>query len=413
MYLTDECVGRIRGDFTILDQSIHGHPLVYLDNAATTQMPNQVIDAVATHYRRDNANVHRGVHTLSERSTASFERARETVRRFINAERAEEVVFTGGTTDAINLVASSFSRRLTPDDAVVVTALEHHANFVPWQQACVKAGAKFVVIPIDEAGNVDLEVLENVLGHESVGMVATTHVSNVTGTVTPINDIVRLAHQHNALVLVDAAQSIRHEEIDVSGMDCDFLCFSGHKMLGPTGIGVLYGRYSALRMLDPVRYGGEMVDKVGVRETTFADLPLRFEAGTPNYVGAIALGSAIDYMESIGIDAIRERERALLAYAEDGLRSIDGLSVLGSPARRGGCLSFVVEFAHPFDIALLMDARGIALRSGNQCAQPLLHEVYGIQGVTRLSPAFYNTFPEIDSCIDVLRDTIALLRASA
>lgn len=413
MDLTDERIETIRNDFPILHQEVHGKPLVYLDNGATTQVPNQVLNTIVEHYQNNNANVHRGIHTLSERSTAALEQAREKTRAFLNANKPEEIVFTKGTTDAINLIARSLEQNLPPNTTVAVSALEHHANFVPWQQACKRTGARFVVIPLDNHGDIDIAELKKLLNRENVAIVAVTHVSNVTGTVNPVEYIAELAHQHGALMLVDAAQSIRHEEVDVKAIDCDFLCFSGHKMLAPTGIGVLYGRYGILKDLDPVEFGGEMVDTVQTGQTTFETPPLRFEAGTPNYVGAIALGSAIDYLNEIGRASIREREHELLEYAEEQLASLDSISILGSPKKRGGCLSFSVESVHPLDLATLMDTQGIALRSGSQCAQPLLHETYGVRNITRLTPAFYNTFAEIDACTAALRRIAPLLQAAA
>lgn len=405
-------VETIRQDFPILDQTIGKHSLIYLDNGATTQMPDAVLGALATHYHFDNANVHRGIHTLSERSTASFEQARKTVQSFVNAMSSDEIVFTGGTTDSINMVARAWEDRVKPDATIAVTALEHHANFVPWQQLCKRTGARFEVIPLTPEGDVDLEALGEVLRTQNVSLVAVAHVSNVLGCVSPIRAIADMAHEHDAHLLVDAAQSIRHENVDVQELDCDFLCFSGHKMLGPTGIGVLYGKRGILSELSPVRFGGEMVDKVSTEKTTFEELPLRFEAGTPNYSGAIALAAAIDYIESTGRADIAAYEHELTEYAERALESIAGLRILGKPATRAGCLSFTVDDVHPFDLATFMDKQGVALRSGNQCAQPLLHEVYDVQNVTRLSPAFYNTTDEIDSCIALLERTIAMLRAA-
>ncbi|WP_303202164.1 aminotransferase class V-fold PLP-dependent enzyme [Raoultibacter timonensis] len=405
-------IDAIRGDFPILEQRIGDRPLIYLDNGATTQMPDAVLDALAAHYRTDNANVHRGIHTLSERSTAAFERARRTVQRFVNAAESDEIVFTGGTTDAINMAARAWEERVGPGSTIAVTALEHHANLVPWQQLCKRTGARFEVIPLTPQGDIDLEALETVLRSQKVSLVAVAHVSNVLGSVNPVREIAAMAHERGTCVLVDAAQSVRHEIVDVQDADCDFLCFSGHKMLGPAGIGVLYGKRELLAELSPVRFGGEMVDKVSFAETTFEKPPLRFEAGTPNYPGAIALAAAIGYIESAGRDKIASYEHELTAYAERALGSIDGLHVLGDPARRAGCLSFTVDDVHPFDLATFMDKQGVALRSGNQCAQPLLHEVYGVQNVTRLSPAFYNTHVEIDSCVELLGRTVALLRAA-
>lgn len=412
MNFSEENFDRIRSDFPILSQTIGTRPLVYLDNAATTQVPDPVLETIMRHYHTDNANVHRGIHTLSERSTAALEQAREKARAFINAGDGSEIVFTKGTTDAINTAARALESTIESDSTIVVSALEHHANFVPWQQLCERTGAHFQVIPLDEHADVDLSELEKVLATQKVALVAMTQVSNVTGTVNPIGEIVSLAHANGARMLVDAAQSIRHESVDVRALDCDLLAFSGHKMMAPTGIGVLYGKEELLAGLDPVEFGGEMVDVVTSKETTFEKPPLRFEAGTPNYVGAIALGAAMDYLEDVGREDIREREHELTLHAEKRLQEVEGLRILGSPRRRGGCVSFTIDAVHPFDLATLMDTQGFALRSGNQCAQPLLHETFGIQNITRLSPAFYNTFAEIDSCVDALKRVAPMLQAA-
>ncbi len=405
-------VETVRRDFPILGQSVKGCPLVYLDNGATTQMPEPVLQEIVRHYHTDNANVHRGIHTLSERSTAALEAAREKVRAYLNAKQAEEIVFTKGTTDSVNTLARALEPHIGEGDAIVASALEHHANFVPWQQLCLRTGAKFLVAPLDGNGDVDLGALGRLLSENRVALVAMTHVSNVTGTVNPVARIAGMAHEHGALMMVDAAQSIRHEEVDVQAIGCDFLAFSGHKTCAPTGIGVLYGRFEELEKLSPVEFGGEMVDIVTTERTTFEALPLRFEAGTPNYVGARALGAALDYLEGLGRKAVRSWEHKLLAYAEERLSAVEGLKILGHPAHRAGCLSFTVKDVHPFDLAALLDTQGVALRSGNQCAQPLLHETYGIQNVTRLSPAFYNTREEIDACTAALKRVIPLLQAA-
>ncbi|MBR0403899.1 MAG: SufS family cysteine desulfurase [Eggerthellaceae bacterium] len=400
----------IRRDFPILDQQVFGHPLIYLDNAATMQMPSPVLQAIVRHYHADNANVHRGIHALSERSTRALEDARERVCSFINARTSDEIVFTSGTTASLNMLADMLVGNLRPGSAVVSTLMEHHANFVPWQQACERTGHPFLVVPLDERGDLDLYAYQDLLENHDVSLVAFTHVSNVLGTVNPITDIVELAHEHRALAVIDAAQSIRHEAIDVQAIDCDFLAFSGHKMGAPTGIGVLYGKYDLLENLQPVRFGGEMVDDVCVDRTTFAPPPLRFEAGTPNYVGAIGLAAAIDYLEYLRLDDVREREAQLVHYAEERLQRIPGLHILGNPKMRMGCVSFTVDGVHPFDLATMADKLGVALRSGNQCAQPLLHEANGVQNVTRLSPAFYNTVGEIDMAVTCIERIVKLLK---
>ena len=403
-------VQEIRKDFPILQQAVFGYPLVYLDNAATMQMPEPVLQAIARHYHTDNGNVHRGIHALSERSTRALESARERVRAFVNAESADEIVFTSGTTCALNMLADLWFGSNRAGGAVVTTMMEHHANFVPWQQACAKHGCEFLVAPLDGNGDLDLNKLEGLFDRRDVSLLAVTHVSNVLGTVNPIRRIIDMAHAHGVAVVVDAAQSIRHEIVDVQEMDCDFLAFSGHKMGAPTGIGVLYGKMSEFEGLRPVRFGGEMVGDVRVAETTFGKPPLRFEAGTPNYVGAIGLASAVDYLEALGRADVRAYEHALLAYAEERFAEIKGLEFLGNPRRRAGCLSFMIEGAHPFDIATLADKLGVAFRSGNQCAQPLLCEAYDVCNITRLSPAFYNTYYEIDRAVEVLQRVLSRLR---
>lgn len=403
-------VQRVREDFPILDQEVFGHPLVYLDNAATMQMPEPVLQAVVRHYHTDNANVHRGIHALSERSTRALEDARERVRAFVNAESADEIVFTSGTTGSLNMLADMWFGSGRAGGAVITTMMEHHANFVPWQQACAKHGCKFLVAPLDENGDLDLNALEELLNRNDVSLLAVAHVSNVLGTVNPIGQIVDMAHAHDVAVVVDAAQSIRHEIVDVQAIGCEFMAFSGHKMGGPTGIGVLYGKMSELEKLRPVRFGGEMVGDVRVTETTFERPPLRFEAGTPNYVGAIGLAAAADYLDALGRNDIGAYEGELLAYATGRLEDIEGLSFLGNPQKRAGCLSFVVDGVHPFDLATMVDKLGVALRSGNQCAQPLLYEAYDAGNITRMSPAFYNTFDEIDTAVSALKRVISLLR---
>ena len=404
-------VQQVRKDFPILDQEVFGHPLVYLDSAATMQMPEQVLQAIVGHYHTDNANVHRGIHALSERSTRALENARERVRAFINAELADEIVFTSGTTASLNMLADMWARTAKPGSAVVTTMMEHHANFVPWQQACERCGHTFLAAPLDERGDLDLNALEALLSRDEVSLLTVAHVSNVLGAVNPIDRIVELAHAHGVLVAIDAAQSIRHEPVDVRALDCDFLAFSGHKMGGPTGIGVLYGKMAELEKLPPVRFGGEMVGDVRVSQTTFERPPLKFEAGTPNYVGAVGLAAAMDYLDHVGRADIHVYEHDLLEYAADRLFTIEGLEVLGNPEQRAGCLSFTVEGAHPFDIATLADKLGVAFRSGNQCAQPLLYEAYDVQNITRLSPAFYNTRYEIDRAVEVLQRVISRIRA--
>lgn len=401
----------IRQQFPILSRMVNKKPLVYLDNAATTQMPESVIDRLTAHYHSDNANVHRGIHTLSDASTSALEEARAKVCNFINARSTKEIIFTSGTTDSINIVARGFGAKNLKGASIIVSELEHHANYVPWQQLCAKRNGNFIVAPLNPRCDIDLEALECLLATNKVLITAVTHVSNVTGTVNPLTQICELAHSYGSLVLVDAAQSIRHEPVNVANIDCDFLCFSGHKMLGPTGIGVLYGKQKTLEKLAPTQFGGEMVDVVEQAQTTYVQLPLRLEAGTPNYVGAIGLGASIDFMESIGREKIAFYEKSLLSYAETRLSKVPRLTVLGKPLSRSGCISFSIDGVHPYDLAKMLDTQGIAIRSGSQCAQPLLRTIFKHRAVSRVSPAFYNTPEEVDFCVDSIAHTADLLRS--
>lgn len=400
-------VNEVRKDFPILSSQVNGRSLVYLDNAATTQMPLCVMDRIRQHYCHDNANVHRGIHTLSERSTKAYDSARETVRGFLHAENVDEIVFTQGTTDSINMVASGLRRRLHENNSIVVTELEHHSNFLPWQRLCNETGATFIVVPCLD-GEMDMDFFRKAMQHNPA-LVAVTQVSNLTGTVMPLEEIIPLAHEAGALVLVDGAQGIRHESVDVSRMDCDFYCFSGHKIMGPSGIGVLYGKRRALELLEPARVGGGMVDTVGKEHSTYGVLPFRLEAGTPNYPGAIGLAEAMNYIDALGKTAISEYEHGLVRYAEDALLNMKGLTVLGHPARRSGVISFVIEGVHPYDAASVVDKFGVALRSGTHCAQPAL-QTFNLQSALRLSPAFYNTREEIDFTCDALRRTTDIVK---
>ncbi len=404
-------VDEIRKQFPILSTQNHGHPLVYFDNAATTQMPEVVLNKLIEHYHTSNANVHRGVHSLSQKSTTDFEEAREKVTRFIGAESSNSIVFTKGATEAINKVALGIEGRIKAGDRIVVSMLEHHSNFVPWQQLCERTGASLIVVDLNESGDIDLEKLQEIL-YEPTALVAVTACSNVLGTVTPIQAITELAHTAGALCLIDGAQIMRHALINVQSIGCDFFCFSGHKIMAPTGIGVLYAAPHAVDVLEPVEFGGEMVDTVSTERTTFAKEPLCFEAGTPNYVGAIMLGYALDFLTACGREDIVLHEEALVGYAEDVFAQIEGLQILGSPQKRAGCLSFSVDRVHPFDLCLLADKLGLALRSGNNCAQPLLHEYLGLQNVARASFAFYNTFEEIDHAAGIIERVIPLVKSN-
>ncbi|MBR3396569.1 MAG: cysteine desulfurase [Lachnospiraceae bacterium] len=390
----------IRKDFPILSQQVYDRPLIYLDNAATTQMPETVLRRLEEHYRKDNANVHRGIHILSERSTESYEKARDTVHGFLGGGAGSEVIFTSGTTDSINLAAFGLAHTLSPGDRVIVSVLEHHANLLPWQRLCAVSGAELLVLPCPD-GEPDLTQYEQWLSEGRVRIVALTQVSNLTGTVFPLRKMSRPAREAGALFLADGAQGLRHETAPVEELGCDFYCFSGHKVLGPTGIGVLWGKKEALELLEPLRLGGGMVDVVQEQSYTAAGLPARLEAGTPNYSGAIALAAALEYLTSLNRKQVSDREDELLRYAEKQLSGIPGLHILGKPQERAGALSFTLDDVHPFDAASVVDKFGIALRSGTHCAQPALAS-FGVSAALRLSPAFYNTFEEIDEAVKAI-----------
>lgn len=391
-------VARVREDFPILRERVRGKPLVYLDNGATTQKPSVVIDTLADYYRHDNANVHRGVHTLSQRATDLYEAARGKVQRFLNADSPREIVFVRGTTEAINLVAQSYARpRLGPEDDIVISALEHHSNIVPWQLVCAAAGASLRVVPVDDAGEVRFEAFEKMIGPRT-RLVAVTHVSNAIGTVLPLERIVALAHSRKVPVLVDGAQAVSHLPVDVRSLDCDFYAFSGHKVFGPTGIGALYGKAAILSAMPPYQGGGDMIRSVTFGKTDFADIPARFEAGTPNIAGAIGLGAALDYVERIGRPAIAAHEHALLAYATERLAPIPGLRIIGMAKDKAAIVSFVLEGMHPHDVGTILDDAGVAIRAGHHCAMPLMQR-YGIPGTARASFALYNTREEVDALV--------------
>ncbi len=390
----------IRRDFPILQQQVHGQPLAYLDNAATSQKPAAVIEAVSRYYREDNANIHRAVHTLADRATAAYEGAREKVRRFINAGSSREVVFTRGATEAINLVAASFGQRLREGDEILVSHLEHHANIVPWQQLCERTGATLRVIPMTATGELDLADLDGLI-NERTRLVSVVHVSNVFGTINPVERIVEAAHAREIPVLLDGAQATPHAPVDVQSLGCDFYVFSGHKMYGPTGIGVLYGREALLETMPPYQTGGDMIRTVSFEGTEFNELPFRFEAGTPNIAGAVGLGAAVDYLEGVGLERIAAREQELLAYGTQALESVEGLSIVGTAPRKAAVLSFVVEDMHPGDMGTILDHQGVAVRTGHHCAMPAM-QFLGLPGTTRASLAFYNTFEEVDRLVKAL-----------
>jgi cysteine desulfurase/selenocysteine lyase len=391
---------RRRADFPALHQQVHGRPLTYLDNAATTQKPQVVIDAVRHYYERDNANVHRGVHALSERATKAFEGARRTVARFLGADH-REVIFTRGATEAVNLVAQTFGRqRVGPGDEVVVTTLEHHSNIVPWQLLCEERGARLVPAPIDDAGDLDLEALERLLGPK-VRLLAVTQVSNALGTVTPLDRITALARARGIPVLVDGAQGVPHLGADVRTLGADFYVWSGHKVYGPTGIGVLWGRREHLLAMPPWQGGGDMIRSVTFEKTTFNELPYKFEAGTPHIAGAIGLAAALDYVTAVGLPAIEAHEAALLAEAEAALRSLPDVRLIGAPRRRAGALSFLLGDVHPHDLATIVDRQGVAIRAGHHCAQPLMKRL-GLPATSRASFALYNTHADVEALVQAL-----------
>jgi cysteine desulfurase/selenocysteine lyase len=399
--MTELDVARVRRDFPVLAQEVHGRPLVYLDNGATAQKPESVISAVAGFYRHDNANVHRALHTLAERSTRAYHRARERTAAFLNAPEPREVVFVRGATEAINLVAQSFLRpRLAPGDEVLVTELEHHANIVPWQLLRERTGIEIAVLPITADGELQLDALAALL-EAPTRLLALTHVSNVLGTVNPVAEATRIAHAHGVPVLVDGAQALAHQRVDVQALDCDFYCFSGHKMFGPTGIGVLYGKAEHLARLPPWQGGGEMIRRVTFERVRFAPPPQRFEAGTQDFAGAIGLAAAIDYLDSLDREALARHEAELLRHATERLAAIPGLRLIGRAAHKAPVLSFLVDGVHAHDMGTLLDRRGVAVRTGHHCAMPLMG-FYGVPATTRASLAFYNTLDEIDRLADAI-----------
>jgi cysteine desulfurase / selenocysteine lyase len=401
-------IQRIRADFPILNQSVNGHPLVYLDNAATTQKPQAVIDALVNYYSRDNSNVHRGAHTLSDRATAAFENARQTLARFINAASTKQIVWTRGTTESINLVAASWGgANLKPGDRILVSALEHHSNIVPWQLVAAKTGAEVVPIPVDEHGVISLDALRQLLDSR-VRLVAVNQVSNALGTINPVEQIIALAHAAGARVLVDGAQAVAHWPVDVQAMNCDFYVFSGHKLFGPTGIGVLYGRLELLEQMPPYQGGGEMIETVSFQGSTWNQLPYKFEAGTPDIAGAIGLAAAVDYLNALDRKALAAHEDALLAYATEKALQVPGLKIIGTAPSKAAVLGFVLEGAHPSDIGMLLDQQGIAVRTGHHCAQPVMQQ-FGIPGTVRASFSFYNTFDDVDRLFAALEKVRQML----
>ena len=398
-------VERVRKDFPLLHQRVHGKPLVYLDNAATTQKPQSVIDALTRYYTAENANVHRGIHTLSEQATQAYEGAREKVRHFLNAAETHEIVFVRGATEAINLVAQSYGRSfLSAGDEIVISAMEHHSNIVPWQMVCEQVGAQLRVIPFTHTGELVLNEYERLL-NERTKVVAVTHVSNALGTINPVKELIERAHARHIPVLVDGAQAAPHLPVDVQDLDCDFYAFSGHKLYGPTGIGVLYGKAALLERMPPYQGGGDMISVVTFEKTHYNTLPYKFEAGTPNIAGVIGLGAALDYIQELGLDRIAAYEAALLAYATDALSAIPGLQIIGTAQEKAGVISFVLDCAHPHDIGTILDREGVAIRAGHHCAMPVMQR-FGVPATARASFACYNTHQEVDALVQGMHSVI-------
>jgi cysteine desulfurase/selenocysteine lyase len=401
-------IEEIRAQFPILERSVNGKKLVYFDNGATSQKPQCVIDEINTYYSFENANIHRGVHYLSQEATTKYEQARDTIQNYIHAKESCEVLFTKGTTDSINLVASSFGETLNEGDEILISYMEHHSNIVPWQMLCERKGLKLRVIPIYENGELNLEAFESLLS-EKTKLLSITHVSNTLGTINPVEYLIQRAHEVGAKVLIDGAQSIQHFPINVQELGCDFFAFSGHKVFGPTGVGVLYGKKEILDAIPPYQGGGDMISKVTFEKTTYNELPHKFEAGTPHISGGIALGKAFEFMNSLNIEEIINHEHALLNFAEERLNQISGLKIIGTAKRKASVVSFVVDGIHPFDVGTLLDKQGVAVRTGHHCTQPLM-DFFQIPGTIRASFAMYNTFEEIDLFIHALERSIAMLK---
>ena len=397
----------IRKDFPILDQEINGAPLIYFDNAASTQKPTAVINAIKSYYENDHSNVHRGVHSLSIRATELYEASRKKVTDYINANNSNEIIFTKGTTDSINLVAHSLTNSIKQSDEIVITTMEHHSNIVPWQELCKRTGASLKIAPIDHNGELMIEELEKLLC-KNTKILALTHTSNTLGTINPIKEIITMAHHLNIKVLIDGAQAIGHQNIDVQDLDCDFYAFSGHKLYGPTGIGVLYGKEDLLNELEPYQFGGEMILKVTFDETTYNSLPYKFEAGTPNIAGAIGLEKAIGYLESVNLNACVKQETAVTKYALKQLKDFSNIKLIGNSDNRSSIISFTIENIHPHDIGTILNQKGIAMRTGHHCTMPLM-DFYNIPGTIRASFSFYNTENEVDEMVAALQTACEML----
>ncbi|ASS47456.1 MAG: cysteine sulfinate desulfinase [Candidatus Fluviicola riflensis] len=401
-------VREIRQDFPALRQQIYGKNLIYFDNGATSQKPQLVLDAINQYYSKNNANIHRGVHFMSQQATSEYEMSREYIKSFINAEKQEEIIFTKGTTDGINLVAYSYGSLLSAGDEILISAMEHHSNIVPWQLLCERKGLILKVIPINSRGELKLDVYEELLS-DKTKLVAVTHISNTLGTINPLKIIIDKAHATGAKVLVDGAQSIQHTKVDVQDLDCDFFVFSGHKVFGPTGIGVLYGKEDLLDKMPPYQGGGDMIAKVTFERSTYNELPFKFEAGTPHIAGGICLGTALQYLNQFNIEDVEQYERSLADYAQDLISTFEGVKIIGTAKDKTSVVSFHVDGLHPFDIGTLLDKQGIAVRTGHHCTQPLM-DIFKIPGTIRASFAFYNTREEIDTFIAAVEKSISMLR---
>ena len=399
---------RIREEFPILDQKINGEDLIYLDNAASTQKPKAVINAIKDYYENDHSNVHRGVHTLSVRATEAYENARVKVTEFLNSPNNHQIIFTKGTTDSINLIATSITSLINENDEILITAMEHHSNIVPWQELCKRTGAVLKIIPINENGEILIDDYKDMVSAKTK-LISVVHLSNTLGTINPIEDIIKIAKSHDAITVIDGAQAAGHLPIDVQKLDCDFYLFSGHKIFGPTGIGVLYGKEEILNRIDPYQYGGEMILKVTFEETTYNSLPHKFEAGTPNIAGAVGIGASIDFINSLDRDLCHEYEMSLHDYALNQLEKIDGIRIIGKSSHKSAIISFVIDGMHPHDIGTIINQKGIAVRTGHHCTMPLM-DFYEIPGTVRASFSIYNNHSEIDKLIDAIKLAIKMLK---
>lgn len=401
-------VREIREQFPALRQLIYGKNLIYFDNGATSQKPQVVLDAINKYYSKDNANIHRGVHFMSQKATTEYEEARQIIQKYLNAKKSEEIIFTKGTTDGINLVAFSFGELLKEGDEILITAMEHHSNIVPWQMLCERKGLKLKVAPINKKGELIIEEFDKLLSNKTK-LVAVTHISNTLGTINPVKELTQKAHAVGAKILIDGAQSIQHMPVDVRDLDCDFYVFSSHKVFGPTGIGVLYGKEDLLDRLPPYQGGGDMISRVTFERTTYNELPFKFEAGTPHIAGGICLGEAIKFLSGLDIEAVMRHEKELADYAQDMLDTFEGVQIIGEAKKKTSVVSFVHEDIHPFDIGTLLDKQGIAVRTGHHCTQPLM-DFFGIPGTVRASFAFYNTRQEVDTFIEAVERSIQMLK---